>query len=83
MTVRPMKSVCLRLFISIRTMKSVIPEEKVCDACRTTYYVWKNNNAEFGNLFSRIEEELPNVEEVIYIDSVEEKVFLYWIYADT
>lgn len=64
-------------------MKSLILEEKVCDACRTAYYVWKNNNAEFGNLFSRIEEELSNVEEVINIDSVEEKVFAYWIYAHT
>ena len=34
-TVRQAKSSCLRLFISIRTNKSISPETKVCNTCRT------------------------------------------------
>ena len=61
-TVRSLKPVCLRLFMSIRTMKYVSPEQKLCNACRTSYYVWKNKNPEFGKIFSRLEEELSDVE---------------------
>ena len=57
-TVRTLKSPSLRLFISIRTMKSVSSETKVCNACRTAYYGWKSNNAEFGDILSRIDNEL-------------------------
>jgi hypothetical protein len=56
--VRFSKSPCLRLFISIRTNKSISPETKVCNACRNAYYTWKTNNPEFGNIFSRVENEL-------------------------
>ncbi|CAF2042672.1 unnamed protein product [Rotaria magnacalcarata] len=52
-------------------MKSVSPETKVCNVCRTTYYTWKSNNAEFGNIFSRIEEEMTDVEEMINVNSNE------------
>ena len=74
---RPSKSPCLRLFISIRTMKSISPEGKVCDACRRAYYTWKNNNGEFGNIFSRIEQELSDVEEVVNGNSVNKKLFVH------
>ncbi|CAF4038104.1 unnamed protein product [Rotaria magnacalcarata] len=57
-TVRPLKTPCLRLFMSIRTMKTVTPETKICNACRTAYYDWKSRYPEFGNIFRRIEEEL-------------------------
>ena len=56
--VRKLKSPSLRLFISIRTMKSVSSETKVCNACRTAYYDWKSKNAEFGDILSRIDNEL-------------------------
>ena len=56
-------------------MKSVSSEEKVCNACRTAYYIWKNNNPEFGNLFSRVEEELSDVEGVANTNSVMDKAF--------
>ena len=69
-TVRQAKSSCLRLFISIRTNKSISPETKVCNTCRTAYYTWKNNNLEFGNIFLRIEKELSDDEEVIDTNSV-------------
>ena len=64
-------------------MKSLSSEEKVCNACRTAYYVWKTNNAEFGNLFSRIEGELSNGEEAVNIDPAKEKIIDDWIYVDT
>ncbi|CAF3738236.1 unnamed protein product [Rotaria socialis] len=70
-TVRFLKSPSLRLFVSIRTMKSASPETKVCNVCRTAYYTWKSNNAEFGNIFSRIEEETTDVEEMINMHSNE------------
>jgi hypothetical protein len=57
-TVRTLKSPSLRLFTSIRTMKSVSFETKVCNACRTAYYDWKSNNSEFGDILSRFDNEL-------------------------
>ncbi|CAF1477527.1 unnamed protein product [Rotaria magnacalcarata] len=42
----------------MRTMNSVSCETKVCNACRTAYYNWKSNNAEFGDILSRIDNEL-------------------------
>ncbi|CAF5013088.1 unnamed protein product, partial [Rotaria sp. Silwood1] len=71
-TIRSLKPPCLRLFISIRTMKYVSPEEKVCNACRTAYYNWKSNNPEFGCIFSRIEQELSDAEEVMNMNSNDE-----------
>ena len=68
---RSLKSPCLRLFISIRTMKYISSEEKVCDSCRGAYYTWKNNNSEFGSILARVEQELLNVEKITNTDSVD------------
>ena len=57
---RAVKSPCLRLFISIKTMQSVSPDTKVCDSCRAAYYGWKKNNQDFGDILSRIEEEVSD-----------------------
>ncbi len=76
-TIRSLKPPCLRFFISIRTMKSVSPEEKVCNACRTAYYIWKTNNPEFGNIFSRIEQESSDVEQMMDVKAVNEKKFFF------
>ena len=73
---RPSKSPCWLLFISIRTMKLISPEGKVCDACRKAYYTWKDNNGEFGNI-SRIEQELSDVEEAVNGNSINEKLFFH------
>ncbi len=54
---RSLKSPCLRLFVSIKTMQVVSAETKVCDSCRSAYYGWKKQNLEFGDLLSRIEQE--------------------------
>ena len=32
-------------------------DTKVCNTCRTAYYKWKTSNPEFGDIFSRIENE--------------------------
>jgi hypothetical protein len=69
-TVRPSRSPCLRLFMSIKTNKSISSETKVCNACRTAYYTWKKNNPEFENIFLRLEKELSDVEEIIDTNSV-------------
>jgi hypothetical protein len=70
---RSLKSPCLRLFISIRTTKYISPEEKVCDSCRGAYYSWKKMNSEFGNIFSRIEQEILDAEEMTDTNSVDRK----------
>jgi hypothetical protein len=41
-------------------MQSVSPETKVCDSCRAAYYVWKRNNPDFGDILSRIEQEVSD-----------------------
>ena len=69
-TVRPLKTPCLRLFMSIRTMKVISPETKVCNTCRTAYYDWKRRCPEFGNIFTRIEEELSEPEIISTPESV-------------
>ena len=74
-TIRSLKSPCLRLFMSIRTMKPVATETKVGSNCRTLYYTWKNNNPEFGDIFSRVERELSDVDALVDSDSVNEYIF--------
>ena len=58
-------------------MKSVSPEGKVCDARRRVNHSWKNDNVEFGNIFSRIEQELSDVEEVVNKNAVNGKLFFH------
>ena len=76
-TVRSSKSSCLRLFMSIRTMKSVTTAAKVCNTCRTAYYTWKNNNPDFGDIFSRVERELSDVDALVDSDSVNERIVFF------
>ena len=68
--VRVLKNPCLRLFVSIRTMKAVTPETKVCNGCCTAYYSWKSRYSEFGNIFARVEEELAELDVITNIESV-------------
>ena len=76
-TIRSLKYPCLRLFMSIRTMERISTEQKVCNTCRTSYYVWKNNNPEFGKIFSRLEEELSNVSASTEITTVNRKTLFF------
>ena len=72
---RTLKCSTVRSFISIRTMQSISPEAKVCNTCRGAYYTWKNNNPEFGDIFSRVEQESSDTEEVINPNSVNKNEF--------
>ena len=72
---KSLKSPCLRLFISIRTMKSISPEAKVCNSCRGAYYTWRNSNSEFNNIFFLVEQELSDFEGVIDTNSANEIFF--------
>ena len=53
--IRSLKSPCLRMFISIRTMKSLTNETKVCNICRLQYTRWKKENLEFGTILTSLE----------------------------
>jgi hypothetical protein len=57
---RSLKSPLLRLFISIRWMTSVTIDDKICNACRGSYYTWRKKNGEFDAVFSLIEENFPD-----------------------
>ena len=58
-------------------MKSLSPETKVCNACRTAYYSWKSINTEFGDILSRIDNEaLENVGIDDDTSSVKKKMIL-------
>lgn len=57
-TVRTLRPAGLRLFMTIKTMKPLAPETKICSACRTAYYTWKAMNPDFGDVLSRIDAEL-------------------------
>jgi hypothetical protein len=43
---------------SIRTLKSLSPDTKVCNACHSAYYVSKKVNIELENILSHVEHEL-------------------------
>ena len=57
-SVRPLKSPCMRMFMSIRTLKSVASDAKICNVCRHLYNKWKNENSEFGTILSRLESDM-------------------------
>ena len=65
---RPLKLPSLRLFLSIRMMEPISADAKICGSCRGLYYDWKRRNSDFGNVLSRIDED------VSYDDSVESEV---------
>ena len=52
-------------------------EQKICNTCRTSYYVWKNNNPEFGKIFSRLEKELSNVSAPSETTTVNRKIHFF------
>ena len=56
--VRPLKSPCLRMFMSMRTMKSLTSEAKICNVCRMLYKKWKNENSEFSSILTRLEHDM-------------------------
>ena len=63
-SVRSLKSSCLRMFISIRTMQSLTSETKMCNACRMQYKKWKKENAEFATILNRLETSIDEINAV-------------------
>ena len=57
-SVRPLRSPSLRMFISIRTLKSLSSDRKVCNVCRHLYDKWKRENLEFSSILDRLENDI-------------------------
>jgi len=57
-TVRPLKSPCFRMFISITTMRSVESDSKVCNMCRLQFHKWIMENSEFESTVARLDSDL-------------------------
>ena len=55
---RSLKSPCLRMFLSIRSMKSLANDSKVCNVCRHLYNKWKNETSEFSSILTRLEHDM-------------------------
>jgi hypothetical protein len=51
-TTRSTKSACVRIFMSIRFMKPIPSDVKVCNICRHSYNRWKGENMELSALLT-------------------------------
>ncbi len=58
--IRPLKSPCLRMFMSIRTMKSLTIDTKICNPCRMEFIKWKKENSEFEMILNRVESDMAD-----------------------
>ena len=62
-SVRPLKSPCLRMLMSMRTMKSLTSQTMVCNVCRHSYDKWKKENNEFSTILTFLETNMVEVNE--------------------
>ncbi|CAF1642473.1 unnamed protein product [Rotaria magnacalcarata] len=69
--VRPLKSPCLRMFMSIRTLKSLSNDQKVCNACRHLCIKWKSENSEFSPMLDHFENDMVVINDDANSDSYE------------
>ncbi|CAF3030011.1 unnamed protein product [Rotaria socialis] len=69
--VRPLKSPCLRMFMSIRTLKSLSNDQKVCNVCRHSYIKWKSENSEFSAMLDHFENDMVVINDDANSDSYE------------
>ncbi|CAM4809495.1 unnamed protein product [Rotaria magnacalcarata] len=69
--VRPLKSPCLRMFMPIRTLKSLSSDQKVCNACRHSYIKWKSENSEFSAMLDHFENDMVVINDDANSDSVQ------------
>lgn len=53
--IRPLKTPGLRMFMSIRSLKSLTSDHKVCNVCRHLYSKWKSENLDFSSILDRLE----------------------------
>ena len=54
-SVRSLGSPFLRMFMSIRTMKSLSSTTRVCNICRHLYKKWRRENPEFNDVLGYME----------------------------
>ena len=69
---RTLKSPCLRMFMAIRSMKSLANDSKVCNVCRHLYNKWKNENSEFSSILTRLEHDM-----MVENDDEDDSVFFF------
>ncbi|CAF2052214.1 unnamed protein product [Rotaria magnacalcarata] len=69
--VRPLKSPCLRMFMSIRTLISLSNDQKVCNVCRHLYIKWKSENSEFSAMLDHFENDMMVINDDANSDSYE------------
>lgn len=62
--VRSLRSPFFRMFMSIRSMKTLTSTTKVCNICRHLYSKWRRENLEYGDAFDYMESGESEVEEV-------------------
>ncbi|CAF1025014.1 unnamed protein product [Rotaria magnacalcarata] len=67
--VRPLKSPCLRIFMSIRTLKSLSSDQKVCNVCRHSYIKCKSENSEFSAMLDHFENDMVVINDDVNSDS--------------
>ena len=56
--VRSLKLPCLCMFMSIRAMKSLKNDTKICNVCRLQCARWKKANLEFGTILTCLESDI-------------------------
>ncbi|CAF4568929.1 unnamed protein product [Rotaria socialis] len=69
--VRPLKSPCLRMFMSIRTLKSLSTDQNVCNVCRHSYIKWKSENSAFSAMLDHFENDIVVINDDANSDSYE------------
>ncbi|CAF2146091.1 unnamed protein product [Rotaria magnacalcarata] len=69
--VRPLKSPCLIMFMSICTLKSLSKDQKVCNVCRNSYIKWKSENSEFSSMLDHFENDMVVINDDANSDSYE------------
>ncbi len=58
--VRPLTSPCFRMFMSIRTIKCLTSDSKVCNNCRMLFVKWKKENSDFDMMLTRVESDMAD-----------------------
>lgn len=76
--VRSLRSPFFRMFMSIRSMKTLTGATKVCNICRHLYNKWRRENLEYSGAFDYMESGDSEVEETD-TNSVRRKVQFFHV----
>ena len=74
--VRSLGSPYFRMFMSIRTMKTLTSTTKVCNICCHLYNKWRRENPEFSNMVNNIDSDDSEIE-AIDTNSVRKKLHFF------